>query len=336
MYCTIKKRGCGWTGLLGQLEEHLDPDKEGCQLVDTKCPLNCSLAVPKNELQHHMEQLCNKREHVCQHCGFKATYEEVVNIHLPECKYVPLRCPNHCGVTCERENMEDHLKMCRLEEVACEFSGVGCEDRFPRENEEEHIHHKSQSHLSMTAATLVTVNQQLQHRVQDQQDKIKGTKTRKKDHEKKFMDQEKKFMDQEKKIQDQEKMLYEQKQKMDQKIQEQDQNVQDLQKTLQEKEHLSQKLEMRISQLEIQNILSKRFTVENFSKRKTRIRTPGMYTHIPGYKFHIAILPTRASRCTNEAMLAYVYMEQGEYDNQLVWPAKARFTLLVNQWDKPS
>ena len=35
--------------------------------------------------------------------------------------------------------------MCRLEEVACEFSGVGCEDRFLRENEEEHIHQKSQS-----------------------------------------------------------------------------------------------------------------------------------------------------------------------------------------------
>ena len=86
VYCTMKKRGCGWTGLLGQLEEHLDPDKEGCPFVDTMCPLNCSLAVPKNELQHHMEQLCNKREHVCQHCGFKATYEEVVNIHLPECK----------------------------------------------------------------------------------------------------------------------------------------------------------------------------------------------------------------------------------------------------------
>ena len=70
VYCTMKKRGCGWTGLLGQLEEHLDPDKEGCQFVDTKCPLNCSLAVPKNELQHHMEQLCDEREHVCQHCGF--------------------------------------------------------------------------------------------------------------------------------------------------------------------------------------------------------------------------------------------------------------------------
>ena len=304
--------------------------------------------------------------------------------------------------------MEDHLKMCRLEEVACEFSGVGCEDRFPRENEEEHIHQKSQSHLSVTAATLVTVNQQLKHRVQDQQDKIENLEKKAldqdqkiqdqeqkmqdqnqkiqeqdqkiqdqdqkiqdqdqdqyiqdhdnklKDHEKKLQDQEKKFMDQEKKlqdqekkIQDQEKMLYEQKQKMDQKIQEQDQNVQDLQKTLQEKEQLSQKLEMRILQLETQNILSKRFTVENFSKRKTRISTPGMYTHIPGYKFHIVILPTGASRCTNETMLTYVYMEHGEYDDQLVWPAKAKFTLeLVNQkngdnikaevlqeWKKPS
>ena len=75
-----------------------------------------------------------------------------------------------------------------------------------------------------------------------------------------------------------------------------------------------------------------------------------MYTHITGYKFSIAIDPTGVSRRKNEAMLAYVYMQQGEYDDQLVWPVKARFTLeLVNQkigddikaeilkaWEKPS
>ena len=340
VYCTQKHRGCGWTGLLGQLQDHLEDDKEGCQYVDTKCPLNCSLAVPKNELQHHMEQLCNKRKHVCQHCGFKATYEEVVNIHLPECKYVPLRCPNHCGVTCEREDMEDHLKMCRLEDVACEFSGVGCEDRFPRENEEEHIYHKSQSHLSMTAATLVTVNQQLQHRVQEQQDKIQ-------DLEKKVQDQHQKIQDQDQKIQDQDQaqnMQYQEK-----KLQKQDQKIQDLQKTLQAKEQILQSLEMRISQLEDQNILSTRFTVDNFSINKNTLWIP-VYTHTSGYKFQIAVYPDGGVSCKNKALLVELHVIQGEYDDQLVWPAQVKFTLkLVNQkrgddvrvqvlkqWAKPS
>ena len=202
VYCSMKSRGCEWTGRVGQIDAHLDPDQDKCQYVDIKCPLNCQQDIPKNKVEQHMANECHRRDYVCQHCGFKGTYEEVVNIHLPECKYVPLRCPNLCGVSCEREDMEDHLKMCRLEEVACEFSGVGCEDSFLRENEEEHIHQKSQSHLSMTAATLVTVNQQLQHRVQEQQDKIQ--------------DLEKKIQDQDQKIQDQDQV---------QKIQDQDQKI---------------------------------------------------------------------------------------------------------------
>ena len=75
-----------------------------------------------------------------------------------------------------------------------------------------------------------------------------------------------------------------------------------------------------------------------------------MYTNIPGYKFHIGIGPIGGLTCVNTAMLLQLYVQQGEYDDQLLWPAKATFTLeLVNQnnrgnikcellkeWEKPS
>ena len=147
VYCSMKERGCDWTGTLDNLDAHLDPDGDNCQHVDTKCPFDCQLNVPKNKLNEHVEKECSKRPYTCHHCGFKGTHEEVSNVHLPECKYVPLQCPNRCGVTCDREDMDDHLKMCRLEEVACEFSGVGCEDKFVRELKEEHVHMNSQSLL---------------------------------------------------------------------------------------------------------------------------------------------------------------------------------------------
>ena len=108
-YCSMKDRGCGWSGTLEQLDTHLDPDHDdNCQYVDTKCPLNCQQTIPKNKVEQHVAQHCAKRPYVCQHCNFKATYEEVVDKHLPECKYVPLQCPNLCGVTFERDFMEDH------------------------------------------------------------------------------------------------------------------------------------------------------------------------------------------------------------------------------------
>ena len=162
VYFSMKERGCDWSGTLEQLDTHLDPDQENCQYVDTMCPLNCHMTIPKNKVEQHVAQHCVKRPYFCQYCNLKATYEEVVDTHLSECKYVPLQCPNLCGVTFERDFMEDHMKMCRLEEVGCEFSGVGCDDRFIREDQEEHTRQNSQKHLTLTASLAVETKEQLQ------------------------------------------------------------------------------------------------------------------------------------------------------------------------------
>ena len=204
VYCSMKERGCDWNGTLDNLDAHLDPDGDNCQHVDTKCPFDCQLNVPKNKLNQHVEKECSKRPYTCQHCGFKGTYEEVLNVHLPECKYVPLQCPNRCGVTCDREDMDDHLKMCRLEEVACEFSGVGCEDKCARELKEEHVHMNSQSHLSLTAASLVRENLLLQQKLLDQKQEFEG---KLEDQEKKLQKQDKLLQAQKNKTQDQQKSL---------------------------------------------------------------------------------------------------------------------------------
>ena len=173
VYCSMMERGCDWSGTLEQLDTHLDPDQDNCQYVDTKCPLNCHMTIPKNKVEQHVAQYCAKRPYVCQHCNFKATYEEVVDTHLPECKYVALQCPNLCGVTFERDFKEDHMKMCRLEEVGCEFSGVGCDGRFKREDQEEHTRQNSQKHLTLTASLAVETKEQLQQKLLEQDKKHK-------------------------------------------------------------------------------------------------------------------------------------------------------------------
>ena len=207
VYCSMKGRGCDWTGTLDNLDAHLDPDGDNCQHVDTKCPFDCQLNVPKNKLNEHIEKECSKRPYTCQHCGFKGTHEEVVNVHLPECKYVPLQCPNRCGVTCDREDMEDHMKICRLEVVACDFSGVGCEDKFARELEAEHVHMNSQSHLSLTAASLVRENLQLRQALLNQKQEFVG---KLEDQGVKLCSQDELLQAQERKIHDLQKLLQDQ------------------------------------------------------------------------------------------------------------------------------
>ena len=153
------------------------------------------MTIPKNKVEQHVAQHCAKRPYVCQHCNFKATYEGVVDTHLPECKFVPLQCPNLCGVTFERDFMEDHMKMCRLEAVGCDFSSVGCEGQFRREDQEEHTRQNSQKHLTLTASLAVETKEQLQQ-------KLLGQHKKHKEEEKKLKQQ---IEEQEKRLESQEK-----------------------------------------------------------------------------------------------------------------------------------
>ena len=186
VFCSMKERGCGWSGKLEELNPHLDPDQNNCQFVDSLCPLNCQKTIPRNVISQHVLENCVKRDYVCQHCGFNATYQEVVSIHIPECKYVALQCPNRCGVTCEREDMEDHMKMCCLEEVQCTFEKVGCSGKFKRQEEDEHFHKHVPQHLTLTAAECVRIREELQWKVQEQDKQIKALEQKLQEQEKNY------------------------------------------------------------------------------------------------------------------------------------------------------
>ena len=176
-YCSMKERGCKWSGTLEELDAHINPHLNNCQYIDASCPLNCQQAVPRYELDDHVTKKCIKRNYSCQFCSFNATYQEIVDIHLPKCSYIPLQCPNMCGVSCECKMMDDHIKTCRLERVACQFSAMGCHEEFKRENQEAHISENAQTHLLLTATTLSQIlNQEciMQQELEDQQ---RNTKT---------------------------------------------------------------------------------------------------------------------------------------------------------------
>ena len=254
--CSMIGRGCDWLGTLGQLDAHLDPDQDNCQHVDIKCPLNCLQTIPKNNLEQHVYMECVKRDSVCQYCHFKATYEVMVDTHWPVCVYFPLQCPNFCGLTCKRDVMEDHMRMCRLEEVECEFSGVGCDGMFRREDQEEHTRQNNQKHLAMTATTSVKMNQKLleqEEKLQEQEEKLQEQEEKLQEQEEKLQEQEEKLQEQEEKLQEQEEKLQEQEEKLqeqEEKLQEQEEKQQEQEEKLQEQEEKQQEQEMRFQVLE--------------------------------------------------------------------------------------
>ena len=373
-YCSMKERGCGWSGALEQLDTHLDPDQDNCQYVDTKCPLYCQQAIPKNKMEQHVAQYCAKRPYVCQHCNFKATYEEVVDTHLPECKYVPLQCPNLCGVTFERDFMEDHMKMCRLEEVGCEFGSVGCDGRFRREDQEEHTRKNSQKHLTLTASLAVETREQLQDQVAKYREREQNLKQKLEEQKQKLMVQEENLDEQDQKLKEQDLKLKEQDQKLkeqDHKLKEQNEQVMEQNNKLKEQDHKlkeqdhklkeqeqkqNDSITLRLQELELKfkaqlkglsdeteaklnSLMTRRFIMENFrlEKEKGKDRNslwygPAMYTHVGGYKFCIVVYANGFGAGLGKAMAVQLFSFPGQFDDQLKWPVKAKFTIeLVNQ-----
>ena len=305
----MKERGCDWSGTLDQLDFHLDPHLDNCQYVDTKCPLNCLQTIPKNKVDQHVAQECTKRPHVCQHCGFKATYEEVVDTHLPECKYVPLQCPNMCGVSCEREVMEDHMKICRLEEVECESRK--CQDHFTTSDWDNH---GGQNLMNQTTALVA----QIKMSVLEQDKNYKEIESK---LEMQLEEKEKKIRGQEEKIL-----------ALSKKIKERDEEIAEL-KCSQNQftiTNISKQSDQRISNLLNTVILTRRFEMEKFSSQRAKEwKSPAMYTHAWGYKFCIGVDASgRAIGRWNSVRLS-LWSITGEYDSQLEWPVKATFTVEV-------
>ncbi len=259
-----------------------------------------------------MAQECTKRPHVCQHCGFKATYEEVVDTHLPECKYVALQCPNMCGVSCEREVMEDHMKICRLEEVECEFSSVGCDGRFIREDQDEHARQNSQKHLTLTTSLVVNIKNDFQRKMEKQEHKIQ--------------EQERVLKKQEKRLEQQEITLGEQMKTLEEK----DMEITELKVSLQENQQ-------RVFDLFNIIVPSRKFEMKNFSLEKAKDKpddwlSPAMYTHVCGYKFCIGVDANGRFVYRNKKVAVSVWSMPGEFDDQLKWPVRLKLTLeLINQ-----
>ena len=356
VYCSMKERGCGWSGTLEQLDTHLDPHQDNCQYVDTECPLNCLKTIPKNKLDDHLAQHCAKRAYVCRHCSFKATYEEVVDTHLPQCKYVPLDCPNRCGVTFERDFLEDHMKICRLEEVECELRGVGCGGRFLREDQEEHARQNSQKHLTLTASLAVETKEQLQQKLleldqrhEEEEErlkkKIEGNENTIETLKQTVLEQSNALESQALKL-DQQKLFQQSMEKKmaelshQMKLQKKIMELQD--KRLQEQKSMLEQMVQRNVEANLQNIkitnfiLKRTFKMKDFSVHKVRDvvsswKTEPTYTHVEGYKFCLGLDANGWGDGLGKYISIDAWAIPGEYDSQLKWPSRAVFTIeLVN------
>ena len=104
----------------------------------------------------------------CDHCQvYASTFEDVIEVHYPECGKYPVTCPKCKAYPVKRQDLEEHLRdKCPLALIDCPFHYAGCETQLPRKDMYKHMR-KTNAHLTLLATTtqkLMRENQELQHK----------------------------------------------------------------------------------------------------------------------------------------------------------------------------
>ena len=320
--CAMKQNGCEWVGQLEQLDAHLDTD---CQYDDVECPRKCNHKVQKRNLATHLEMDCHKREFMCPYCTYKATFEIVSNVHWPECLLFPLKCPNRCGVTCEREFIDDHMQICSLEEVECEVSFAGCKEKFLRQDQDDHTKRNVERHLKLTATATLRNKQELQEK--DQQ--IRELQESHKQVQQQLQEKDTELKQElQKKDEAMKTLKDDMKQELKKRVAESAAEVTALKKQLQE-------TDQNFSTLFTTCLPTYHLSMANYAELKgkdTHWDSERFYTHPGGYQCYIRVWPNGRWEGRDSHVAVQLYSVVGQFDGTLPWPAKATFTLqLLNQ-----
>ena len=125
IYCPNKKDGCGWTGELSRVDNHLNE----CEITCRKC----KQIVYFTTMSRHLDKDCPC---YCPYCDSTADREVISSKHKEKCHKFPLTCPNNCGVdNIPQGDMDEHKKVCPLEMIQCEY---GCGAMITRNDVAKH------------------------------------------------------------------------------------------------------------------------------------------------------------------------------------------------------
>ncbi len=98
---------------------------------------------------------------------------------MAKCTRYPTRCPDNCDVgTVARCQLDDHVAVCPLQPVVCEFSHAGCNVVVPRREMAQHMEEGAQQHL--LAATLLNLSLaremrgELQGKMEEMEGRLQG------------------------------------------------------------------------------------------------------------------------------------------------------------------
>lgn len=151
--CVHEEHGCGWTGELGRLDEHLGVFKrlQGCAFKSLTCK-HCHESFQRKQIESH-ELKCYRKEVTCDYCEWYSCEKQNLPQHWDEYELYPIVCPKGCGSIVTRIGLDEHVATnCPLAIVECKYAYAGCAVKMQRKNMKDHLEESLKDHLTMLEA----------------------------------------------------------------------------------------------------------------------------------------------------------------------------------------
>jgi len=143
------------------LKENLDGHKKECPEEKILCNLDCGIQVKRKEERYHSTEECIKRIAKCNYCDKQGPLDQIKSVHEEDCLLRSIECPNSCGTTILKGELDGHRKECPEEFVDCLMSHVGCQAKVIRENQKNHIEQQVMDHLMIFQEKLLSQSQEI-------------------------------------------------------------------------------------------------------------------------------------------------------------------------------
>ena len=152
--CSNYENGCGWVGELRSLDNHLTTCEYALICCTNECMENDEeVKILRHELEQHLRK-CPNRQHQCPHCKDAGRYCDITTTHLDTCPKLEVPCPNsECTLSVICCKLSYHRSKCPFE-VTCKYAGIGCKEKLPRKDVEQHENDDS-FHLHLAMETVI-------------------------------------------------------------------------------------------------------------------------------------------------------------------------------------
>ena len=326
--CNNVAHHCHWTGILGELETHL----QSCGYVLKSCPNGCTspggqeTKVLAKDLENHKTNKCPKRNYMCEFCHEDGSYDFMKSDHLETCPAMLIACPNEpCTSKILRCGIEAHCSTCPYEPVPCKYSKVGCRKRPLRKDLKEH-EEDAQLHLRITAEKVLDLTEKLAKLQQKQTDDRAKLSELIKEQQQKQTNLTKLLNNMQQTITDNQTNLCKTQEEERQKqivLSEKLDNMQ--RKTTDDQTSLGKKVDKLTEHYSPPSAFRCNFGPNEFY-------SPPFYTSLNGYKMCVRVDAHGSGTGEGTHVSVYTYLMKGDNDDSLTWPFTRTVTFeLLNQ-----